>query len=62
MDSVLSYVDIKGWDVVVPSNTFMATPLSVVKNGGNVVFADWTPKYGNLIVIHHSNNYFNIDR
>ena len=40
MDSVLSYVDIKGWDVVVPSNTFMATPLSVVKNGGNVVFAD----------------------
>ena len=40
MDSVLSFIDIRGYDVVVPSNTFMATPLSVLKNGGNVIFAD----------------------
>lgn len=40
MDALLNYVDIKGYEVVVPSNTFMATPLSVIKNGGSVVFAD----------------------
>jgi len=44
MDAVLSYVDIQGCDVIVPSNTFMATPLSVAKNGGNVVFADCSRK------------------
>ena len=68
MDSLLSFIDIKGYDVIVPSNTFMATPLSVIKNGGNVIFADCnkndlclsledlegriTPKTKAVIVVH----------
>ncbi len=38
--ALLSYVDVRGKDVIVPTNTFMATPLSVKRAGGNVVFAD----------------------
>lgn len=38
--ALLSYVGVKGKDVIVPTNTFMATPLAVKFAGGNVVFAD----------------------
>ena len=42
-----------GIDIAVPKGEPIFASAS-----GNVVFADWTPKYGNLIVIHHGNNYF----
>lgn len=38
--SLLRYVGVEGNDVIVPTNTFMATPLAVRFAGGNVVFAD----------------------
>lgn len=38
--ALLEYVDVRGKDVIVPTNTFIATPLSVKKAGGNVIFAD----------------------
>lgn len=38
--ALLQYVNVAGKDVIVPTNTFMATPLSVKMAGGNVVFAD----------------------
>jgi len=38
--ALLQYVGVKGMDVIVPTNTFMATPLAVKSAGGNVVFAD----------------------
>lgn len=37
---LLEYVGVKGAEVIVPTNTFMATPLAVKRAGGNVVFAD----------------------
>jgi len=36
----MEYFNLKGKKVLCPTNTFMATPLSVVKAGGEVVFAD----------------------
>lgn len=36
----LDFFDIKGKTVLCPSNTFMATPLSVIKAGGKVEFVD----------------------
>lgn len=36
----LEYFRLRGRQVLCPTNTFMATPLSVVKAGGEVVFAD----------------------
>lgn len=41
---LLEYVDVKGKDVIVPTNTFMATPLAVKRAGGDVVFADCSRK------------------
>jgi len=38
--AALEFFDIKGKTVLCPSNTFMATPLSVIKAGGNVEFVD----------------------
>ena len=38
--ALLQYVDVRGKDVIVPTNTFMATPLAVQWAGGNVVFCD----------------------
>jgi len=38
--SALDFVDVKGHTVLCPSNTFMATPYSVIKAGGNVQFVD----------------------
>jgi len=38
--AALEYFDVKGRTVLCPSNTFMATPLSVIKAGGNVEFVD----------------------
>ena len=36
----LDYIDVRGKVVLCPSNTFMATPLSVIKAGGQVQFVD----------------------
>lgn len=38
--AALEYFKIRGKTVLCPSNTFMATPLSVIKAGGNVEFVD----------------------
>lgn len=38
--SILEYVDVKGWDVILPANTFWATAIAVKKAGGNPVYAD----------------------
>jgi len=38
--AALEYFNVKGKTVLCPTNTFMATPLSVVKAGGRVVFGD----------------------
>lgn len=38
--AALEYVDVRDRVVLCPSNTFMATPLSVVKAGGRVQFVD----------------------
>lgn len=38
--AALEFFDVKGKTVLCPSNTFMATPLSVVKAGGHVEFVD----------------------
>ena len=38
--AALEYFQIRGKTVLCPSNTFMATPLSVVKAGGHVEFVD----------------------
>jgi SAM-dependent methyltransferase len=36
----LEYFNVRGKTILCPTNTFMATPLSVVKAGGEVVFGD----------------------
>lgn len=38
--ALLDYVNVSGHDVIVPTNTFIATPMAVKKAGGNVIFAD----------------------
>lgn len=38
--AILSYIDVKGKDVIVPANTFWADAQAVRYAGGNVVFAD----------------------
>ena len=38
--SVLNYIGVKDEVVLCPSNTFMATPLSVINSGGRVEFVD----------------------
>lgn len=38
--AALDFFDVKGKTVLCPSNTFMATPLSVMKAGGKVEFVD----------------------
>jgi len=38
--AVLEFFNVKGKTVLCPSNTFMATPLSVIKAGGKVEFVD----------------------
>lgn len=38
--AILSYIDVRGKDVIVPANTFWADAQAVKYAGGNVVFAD----------------------
>ena len=38
--AILDYIDVKGKDVIVPSNTFWASAQSIKKAGGNPVYAD----------------------
>lgn len=38
--AALDFIDVRGETVLCPSNTFMATPLSVIKAGGDVQFVD----------------------
>ena len=38
--AALEFFNVKGKTVLCPSNTFMATPLSVIRAGGNVEFVD----------------------
>ncbi|MFC1613352.1 DegT/DnrJ/EryC1/StrS family aminotransferase [Patescibacteria group bacterium] len=38
--ALLKYINVEGEDVIVPTNTFIATPMAVKMAGGNIVFAD----------------------
>ena len=38
--AILDYLDVRGRDVIVPANTFWATPQAVKKAGGRVIYAD----------------------
>ena len=38
----LRALDVQGFSVIVPTNTFFATPASVIHAGGKVIFADMT--------------------
>jgi perosamine synthetase len=38
--AALEFADVRGETVLCPSNTFMATPLAILKAGGNVEFVD----------------------
>lgn len=40
LEIILRALDIKGYSVIVPTNTFFATPLAVLHAGGEVIFAD----------------------
>jgi dTDP-4-amino-4,6-dideoxygalactose transaminase len=40
LEIVLKYIDVKDKEVIVPANTFIACPNSVIYAGGKVVFAD----------------------
>lgn len=40
LQAILESCDLKGKEVIVPTNTFMATPLAVERAGAKVVFAD----------------------
>lgn len=42
LEIILRALDIEGFSVVVPTNTFVATPASVIHAGGKVIFADIT--------------------
>lgn len=42
LEIILRALDIQGSSVVVPTNTFFATPASVIHAGGRVIFADIT--------------------
>jgi len=42
LEIILRALDIEGHSVVVPTNTFFATPASVIHAGGKVIFADIT--------------------
>ena len=40
LEIALKAVDVKGKDVILPSNTFFATSIAVTNSGGNIVLAD----------------------
>ena len=42
LEIILRALDIEGHSVIVPTNTFFATPASVIHAGGKVIFADIT--------------------
>ena len=42
LEIILRALDVEGYSVIVPTNTFFATPASVLHAGGKVIFADVT--------------------
>lgn len=40
LEIILNILGVKGYDVIVPTNTFAATAFAVIRAGGNPVFAD----------------------
>ncbi|MEK7747783.1 MAG: DegT/DnrJ/EryC1/StrS family aminotransferase [Nitrospirota bacterium] len=40
LEIILRYYDVKGWEVIVPTNTFIASQNAVILAGGRPVFAD----------------------
>ena len=40
LEIILRAIGVEGKTVVMPSNTFMATPLATIKAGGRVIFAE----------------------
>ncbi|MFC1951529.1 DegT/DnrJ/EryC1/StrS family aminotransferase [Chloroflexota bacterium] len=45
LEIILRSLDIEGSSVIVPTNTFFATPASVIHAGGKVIFADVTDNF-----------------
>lgn len=45
-------IDVKGFDVIIPSQTFIATGMAVLAAGGNPVFCDIDYNTGNICVSH----------
>jgi dTDP-4-amino-4,6-dideoxygalactose transaminase len=42
LEAIFNAIDVRGSDVIVPTNTFAATPFAVARAGGHPVFADCT--------------------
>lgn len=42
LEMILRAIEVDGYNVIVPSNTYMATPIAVVKAGGKVIFTECT--------------------
>ena len=40
LEIILRAIGVEGKTVVMPSNTYMATPLAAIKAGGNVIFTE----------------------
>lgn len=43
LETVLTYIDVKDSEVIVPTNTFIACPNTVMYSGGKPIFADMDP-------------------
>ncbi len=48
LEIVLRYAGVKGFEVIVPTNTFVATAFSVLRSGGKLVLCDIEPEYYGL--------------
>ena len=48
LEITLRYVGVKGFEVIVPTNTFVATAFSVLRAGGRLVLSDSEPEYYGL--------------
>lgn len=48
LEIVLRYVGVQGFEVIVPTNTFVATAFSVLRSGGKLVLCDIEPEYYGL--------------
>lgn len=48
LEITLRYIDVKGFEVIVPTNTFVATAFAVLRSGGKLVLCDIESEYCGL--------------